>query len=384
VDLTLDGSGEARTISATEIEYGKDKGLNVWVGVLAAPGIWYQQKIAELNPVKDKKLDWKVPLRAHWRVDFRRDDGLIDSWAMVIKKGADDYEGFGVGMKAKRTVWASARSAYAYPACIDGDSAYLRASKFEGLPYIKYKADGYAVIYPFQKVTHTPADMYTAADVLGEALDGTPEAKLPEDLRVKRVPRDKYPATCGVTDEYEKVFDAKEEKAKKAWLLERLEAMDNFVIGIRSRITEYMDWKKKASEFCAKTKAEKPQLAPLADEFEGMLARFDKRYEELKLAQLNPAAAEVLIEKVKVLIDSNEDKKDEKAKELGRATRTIGGSQDHSIGDFRVITKEIRQRAGYRMAEAKDDAAIKFAKAMRDLTTEMLWQGFGHEGLMTN
>jgi hypothetical protein len=226
--------------------------------------------------------------------------------------------------------------------------------------------------------------MYTAVDILAEALDGTPEAKLPEDLRVKHVPRDKWPATCAVTAEYEKVFDAKEEKAKKAWLLERLAAMDNFVINIRSRITEYMNWKQKASDFCAKSKAQNPQLAPLADEFEGVLKRFDKRYEELKLATLNPPAAKALIEKVKTLIDSNEDKKDEKAKELGRATRTIGGSQDHSIGDFRVITKEIRQQAGYRMAEAKDDATFEFAKAMRNLTTEMLWEGFGHEGTVTN
>jgi hypothetical protein len=207
---------------------------------------------------------------------------------------------------------------------------------------------------------------------------------MPENLRVKHVPRDKWPATCAVTAEYEKVFEAKEEKAKKAWLLERLDAMDNFVIAIRSRITEYMDWKRKAQALCEKTKAEKPQLAPPADEFEGMLKRFDKRYEELKLGERNPEAAKALIEKVRVLIDSNEDKKDEKAKDLGRQTRAIGGSQDHSIGDFRVITKEIRQQAGYRLAEAKDDATYEFAKAMRDLTGTILWEGFGHEGPLTN
>jgi hypothetical protein len=145
-----------------------------------------------------------------------------------------------------------------------------------------------------------------------------------------------------------------------------------------------MNWKKATAAFIAKEKADKPQLAGEADEFSGILARFDKRYDDLKLSERTPAAAKDLIEKVKVLIDSKEDKKDEKAKELGRATRLIGGSQDHSIGDFRVIAKELRQRAGYRMAQAKDGATFEFARQVRERTLEVLRNYFGHEGPYTN
>ncbi len=384
VQLRLAGEGDNRTITATEIEYGKEPSHNVWVAVMAHRGIWFEQKISELSAVKDKTLDWTIPFQALWRADIRRQDGFIDSWPMVIKKDGNNYESFGVGLKQKRTVWASARGTYAYPACIEGDRAHLRASKFESLPYIKYKTDGAALLYPLQKASSTPAHTFTAMDVLAEALDGTPEAPLPEELRVKRMTKDKYPATCGVTEEYEKIFDAKQEKAKKQYLLKRLEAMDNFVIVVRERITEYMDWKKKAHDLCVKTRSEKPSLAALADEFDGMLTRFDKRYEYLKLGERNPAAAKVLIEKARALIDANDDKKIEKAKELGRATRSIGGSQDHAIGDFRVVTKEIRQRAGYIMAQAKDDSTFDFARDMRDLTREMLWCAHGHEGALTN
>jgi hypothetical protein len=397
VNMTLDGTGQNRAITATEIDCKIGWDFNVWVGVLAAPGIWYEQKIAELNAVKDKKLDWKIPFPALWRADYRRTDGLIDSWKLPIKKKNGDYESFGVGLKEKRTVWASARGTYAYPGYIEGESAYLRNTKFEGMPEIQYKADGKALIYPLEKSSMTPGNVYTVLDVVAEALEETP-AKLPEDMQIKHVPRDRYPATCGVTEEYEKIFDAKQEKAKKAFLLERLEAMDNFVMGIRSRIVEYMDWSKKAHALCVKKKAENPQaysaevapratkagLAGLADEFDGVIARFQKRYDDLKLDERTPAAAKLLIEKVKALIDSNEENKVEKAKELGRATRTIGGSQDHAIGDFRLITKELRQRAGYRMVEAKDEAAFSFAKEMRDLTGEMLYCSFGHEGPSTN
>lgn len=382
VRMWLDGMGENRSITASAI--GCDGGLNVWVAVIAAPQIWYEQKISELNPVKDKKLDWKVPFPALWLADYRRTDGLIDTWRLPIKKKEDDYESFGVGLKQKRTVWASARGTYGYPGYIEDVSAYLRASRFEGLPYIKYEPKGWVVIYPFQKASKTPKEKYTVLDILREALENTPEANLHNDIMLKRIPRDKYPATCGVTEEYEKIFAAKEEKAKKAFLLERLEAMDNFVMGIRSRIEEYMNWKKATIEFMDKEKAQKPQVASLVDEFTAVLSRFDKRYEELKLDERTPAAAKVLIEKVKLLIDSDEERKDEKAKELGRATRTIGGSQDHAIGDFRVITKELRQRAGYRMIEAKDVVTFEFAKQIRGRTLAILQNYFGHEGPYTN
>jgi hypothetical protein len=267
---------------------------------------------------------------------------------------------------------------------MDKDSAYLRNCRFEYLPDFKYKPEAYALVYPLQKIDRSPAGTYGAFDVLGESLKDSPEAALLDELRIKRVPRDKYPATCSVTEEYEKIFDAKEEQAKKAHILSRLEAMDNFVLGIRSRIDEYMTWRKKTGEFCAKEKAAKPQLAGLADEFDGVLAKFDKRYADLKLSERTPAAAKLLIEKVTALIDSTDAAKVEKVKQVGRDTRTIGGSQDHAIGDFRMITRELRQRAGYRMAEAKDDPAFEFARQIRQSTLEVLQCSFGHEGAWTD
>ena len=157
--------------------------------------------------------------------------------------------------------------------------------------------------------------------------------------------------------------------------------MDNFVINIRSRMNEFLDWGKKTHAWLAKTKADNPQLAALADEFEGYIAQFGKIYERRKLDERTPAAARVLIDKVIPLIDSNEDKekKLEKIKQLGRDTRTIGGNQDGAIGEFRMFTKRLRQRAGIRMTEAKDDAAFEFAREMRQRTMEMLYCAFGHE-----
>ncbi len=368
---------------ASEIACSGAKGERVAVAVLAAPAIWRAQKMAELDPVKDRKLEWRVPFPAQWRADFPRADGLIDSWKCVIRKNKDSFERFDVtsNLNASRTVWTTARGSYAYPACIEGDACLLRKTQFEEAPDIKYDDRGAALVYPYRALGAGPAG---AVDVWRDALADASRASLDDALQIRGVPRDKWPATCDVTANYEEIFDAGEEKAKRAFILERLDAMNNFVVGIRSRMNEYLDWCQRARAFCAKTKAEQPQLAAVVDELDGYLARFDQVYGERELAQRNPAAVQALSARVVALIDGPDEKKSDLAKELGRDTRTIGGNQDHSIGDFRRLTQELRQRAGYCMVEAKDDAAFEFARAMRERTMEMLQSAFVHEFATTD
>ena len=382
--LTVNGAGADRMIATTELQCNRKKNLGVWLAVLTAPGIWYQQPIAALDAVKDLKPDWKLPFRALWRADYQRTDGLIDSWKCIIKKPNNSFDGFGVSAKKKsRTVWTSTRGTFAYPVCLDGNSVCLRNTKFEGLPEAQYALDGNVILYPFRRISGSPENAGGVFDVLTDALQNTPEAASLDDLQIKRVPRDQYPATCAVTAEYEKIFADNAERAKKSEILKRLDDMDHFCIGIRSRMDEYLAWAKKTHEFCAHEKAAKPQLGALVDELDGIIGKFDGVFEKLKLGERTPAAARAISDKVRTLIDSNEAKKDEKANQLGRETRTIGGSQDESIGRFRTITRELRQRAGQRMMTATDDASFEFAKEMRARTLEVLQCAFGHEGAST-
>lgn len=382
--LALDGAAGNRSVVAMEI--GGRRNLPISVGVLAAPGIWQQKSIAELDAVKDVKLDRPVPFRALWRADFRREDGMIDSWKLVIRRTDNTWEGFGVGFtKPKtRTVWTSARGTFAYPACLDGANAFLRRSRFEGPPGLAYRSTDVALVYPFRVVDGSPAEARGVFDVLQEALTGSPEEKRLDGWTIRRVPRDRHPATCAVTEEVESIFDAGEEKAKTKHLLERLEAMDGFVIEIRSRIDEYLAWRNAAVAFTAGARAGRPELAPLAEEFSGVLARFDRRYAELKLGEHTPAAGQALIAQVKALIGSHAPDRVDRIKKIGRDTRTLGGSQDRAIGDFRMLAKELRQRAGHRMLTAEDEAAFEFARAMRERTLEVLGCAFGHEGASTD
>ncbi|MBU4459361.1 MAG: hypothetical protein KJ579_02240, partial [Verrucomicrobia bacterium] len=97
-----------------------------------------------------------------------------------------------------------------------------------------------------------------------------------------------------------------------------------------------------------------------------------------------PAAAQALIEKVKALIGSAAPDRAERIKQIGRDTRTVGGSQDHAIGDFRMLTKELRQRAGQRMLRAQSEMEFEFAREARTRTLEVLGCAFGHEGASTD
>jgi hypothetical protein len=384
VRIILDGTGESRNVTATEIECSEDKVLSVWVAVLAAPGIWHQKKVSELDPVKHTKLDWKIPFQALWRSDYQRQDGLVDSWKLIIKKEKGEWEGFGIGPKKDGTVWHAARGTFGYPAHIESDSAFLRNIKYESLPKLKYKLESPVIIYPLQRSSESPKNFFGVLEILKETLIETPEFTLADDIQVKSIPRGRYPGVCYTTGECEKIFDAKEEKKKRKEIVDRLQKMSFFNIVVRSRIEEDMDWWKKTHEWCIKKRTENLQLAGLIDELDGMLAKIPKDYDQLKLQERTPAAAHVLVEKFIAMIDIDEDKKDEKVNQFGRDLRTIASNQDHATGVFRMFIKEARQRAGYRMLEAKDDASFEFGRELRWRTREILQTSLGVEGGFTD
>ncbi len=384
VKVTLDGEGEKRSITGMEVTYKKDRRMNVWVSVLAAPGIWHQRKTGDLNAVKDVKLEWQIPYLALWRADYRRDHGWIDSWKVIIKKPNGEWEGFGVSPKKGGTVWHARRGTFAYPTHLEGDSVYVRNPVYEGSPPIKNNPNGLAIIYPFQRIGKSPKTVYGVMDVLTESLEDMPEFTLAEEWLVKRPAWDRYPGVCYTTGEVEKIFDDNKERQKKKEIVERFRKMNLFCITVRGRIDEFMNWQKKTREFCARAKAAKPQIAALVDELDGQLSEMDKVYENRKLAERTPAAANALTDQIEAFVGCDDPKRADKVKELGRATRTIGGNQDSAIGYMRMVAKETRQQAGCRMMTARDDAAFDFANEIRRRTLEVLRTSMGVEGGFTD
>ena len=83
VRVTLAGKGVERAITGSEIDFGK-KGSKIWVAVLEGPAIWNSVDVAPADTKKILPLDWRMPFVAQWRVDFTRQDGLTDSWDMLL------------------------------------------------------------------------------------------------------------------------------------------------------------------------------------------------------------------------------------------------------------------------------------------------------------
>ena len=82
VRVTFEEEGGHRYISGSEIRFGEQR--KIWVALLESPGIWHAFDVMDDDGGKIKPLSWRTPFAAQWRVDFSRQNDLVDSWEMVF------------------------------------------------------------------------------------------------------------------------------------------------------------------------------------------------------------------------------------------------------------------------------------------------------------
>src|SRR5579863_3230740 len=68
VRLGLAGAGPDRTITGSEIQFGKSG--RVWVSLLEGEGLWTTKTLERKERGRVVTLGWKMPYPAYWRVDF--------------------------------------------------------------------------------------------------------------------------------------------------------------------------------------------------------------------------------------------------------------------------------------------------------------------------
>ncbi|MPN51502.1 hypothetical protein SDC9_199150 [bioreactor metagenome] len=76
----------------------------------------------------------------------------------------------------------------------------------------------------------------------------------------------------------------------------------------------------------------------------------------------------------------DDEEKEDRCKELGRAIRTIGGCQDTMAAEFRRYAKCIRQKATEMYATARTDAERAALMHIRQTAAEHLHNRMPHEG----
>jgi len=361
------------TITHSEIPYGKNG--KVSVAVLNSPGVWHHRDIARDEADKIIHLDWKAPFAAHWRVDWRRDDQLTDSWEMLSQKPGGEYvkhgwygqpESFGNidWLKDGRKRWTTVLGSFQYPCWLDKNGeGYLQPLK-KGVHF-----QGPALIYPISRIEATPLEEFTLVDIMRATLGVGPcEYILDIEGQKKRF---QGRPTCASRTILDDIYGKKEQKTKKDEVQKTLDEVLAFVRHIRGRIGDYVTFGHDMDAYLAEQKGKHPELADLLAELQTITGKIDAAVAKRKDGIKTPEDATQLVNEFRTtLVDYEGDDALAKCKKITAALVKIGGSQDELVGECRMIIKQLRQRAATAMTT--DLRVAPIAVEVRRRTQQML------------
>ena len=342
IQIELSGAAAQRRITTSTIPFGK-KG-KVWTAVLEGAGVWHARDVAQADAGKVLPLAWQRPFAAMWRVDWRRDNGLTDSWEMALQQRNSRYlrpGWFGppqtLGSDRKR--WTTVLGRFLYPCWIDTRGrAYLQPlSK-------KNRFDGPAILYPINRVRETPLDAFTVVDIVRGTLGVGPcEYILDVEAHGEAL---KGRPTCATRDLLNGIYAKRQQEGKKAEIERALDDVMAFVNHIRGRIEDYVAFGHEMLEYLGEQKKAHPDLAKPLGDLEQLLRELDARKAARKDKIKTPAHVAALTEKFRTtLIDYDGPDALKKCKAITGAIVTVGGNQDELVGECRMVVKRLRQRA---------------------------------------
>lgn len=393
--VELTGAGRERRVSAIETDYDKTAFENIWLAILAAPGIWHKERMEKI-PLTGAKLDWNMPFdkNVQWRVDFRRDpDGLVESWFAIRQGGDGSWPGCN---KGARTCWVTGAG---HPAYIENGAMHLANSTLDDAMTVtcykepgdlSFNTDEDVIIYPYDYIGGRPATPLFAREVIRSALANTPEAQTHALAYPKILPTHRFAATCSRTERLEKIFDDRKEKERTAEVLDLIHQVKFFVWSVRERVEEQLKWSEEMRKLYAAKKAENPRLGKYADMFDETTARMQAVYKRQLPTMKQPKDCSTYTDLLEEVLMAGDDKlpgiagriralgqeiktEDEKdkatlVKALGKLIRTIGGSQDGCTGRMRKVVKSLHQEAGIAALTAPDEASFNFISEVRAKT----------------
>jgi len=376
-DVTLSPAsrGSGKTIESAEIPYG-GKG-KVWVAVLAAPGIWHRHDVADRDAGRIILLDWTAPHPAAWRVDWRKDDGLTDSWEMIAERPGGGYTKYGwfgsVGtVGANRSRWTTVLGRFRYPCWMDrAGRGYLQPLK-KGLRF-----RGPALIYPISRARETSLETFTVVDIVRSTL-GVGPCEYILDLEGQHSVN-RGIATCACRSTLNPIYQKGQQKRQRERIEKALRDVITFIRFIRQRIEGYVDFGHGVREYLAEQKAAHPELARHIDELDAAARAIDARFAARRAKIRTPAEAEDLARRFRAtLLDYEGRDAYKKCRYFTEAWVSIGGNQDELVGECRWAVKILRQRAS--LAVAHDPKMAEIAREIRRRSHKVLRSPAGHEG----
>jgi hypothetical protein len=373
VRITLQGEAKRRTITSSEIHYGKDG--RIWVAVLDQPGIWHRRDIAAEEAEKILHLDWKAPYMAQWRVDWRREEQMTDSWEMLTQKPDGEYvkhgwygqpESFGNvdWLKDNRRRWTTVLGSFLYPCWLDKQGeGYLQPLK-KGVWF-----RGPALLYPINRLEATPLEAFTVVDLMRATL-GVGPCEYILDVEGQKKTFQGRP-TCASRTILDGIYSRKEQKARHDQVVKTLDEVLAFVRHIRGRIEDYVAFSHNIVAYCEAQKKGRPELEAALTAMESPVRKIDDYLARRKNGIKTPEFAAQLVEEFRAsLVDYEGADALARCKKITAGLVDIGGNQDELVGECRMAVKILRQRAA--LAVAGDPRLAPIANEGRRRTQQML------------
>ncbi len=373
VQVAVAGEGAAKAIRASRIPYGTKGG--VYVAVLEGPAIWHRHDVAKADAGRTVRLDWRAPFAAQWRVDWRQDDGLTDSWEMLLQTPGGEYfkpDWFGQSanygtddwMKPNRTRWTTVLGRFQYPCWIDSEGqGFLQPLKKPG------NFEGPAVIYPLNRVAATPLAALTVVDLMRSTL-GVGPCQYVLDVEGQKKRSAGIP-TCDARTKLNAIYAARQQRERRAEVEQALIDVLAFMRHIRSRIEAYVTFGHELVAYLDARKRARPELADFLSEMESLARRIDAAVAARKKGIHTPEYATRLVDEFRAtLVDYEGGDALEKCKKLTAGFVQIGGNQDELVGECRLAVRILRQKAA--LARALDPRTAEVAQEIRRRTQEIL------------
>lgn len=373
VRITLAGQAKARTITRSEIQYGLDG--KVWLAILDGPGSWHMRDIAAAEADQIIRLGWKPPYLAHWRVDWRRDDKLTDSWEMLTQKPNGEFvkhgwygqpESFGNvdWLHEGRTRWTTVLGSFQYPCWIDKNGEGCLQPLKKGVRF-----QGPALIYPINRLEATPLEAFTVVDVMRATL-GVGPCEYILDVEGQKKTYQGRP-TCASRTILDTIYGRKEQKGRRDEVLKTLDDVLAFVRHIRGRIEDYVVFSHQLDAYLEEQKKAQAEPPKILTELQEIIRKTDGYVARRQAGIKTPEYATQLVEEFRTnLVDYEGDDAVKKCQRITAALVGIGGNQDDLVGECRLVVKILRQRAA--LAMANDPRLAPVAREVRRRTQQML------------
>jgi hypothetical protein len=377
VRVQLSGEGERRLFTASEIRFGK--GRKIWTALLEGKGIWHAFDAPRSIAGKITPLGWKMPYAAQWRADFTRADGLTESWEMLLQasKGSDYWKPSWLGnddrtLGPDRKRWIELLGQFQYPVWSDHEGQGF----IQPLAHKYCTMSGPGLLYPINRVKATPADQFTALDVMRSTLGVGPCEYILDVVGQKESFKGNY--TCATRDKLIEIYDKGQQKSKRDEIETLLGEALEFVKHIRARIEVYIAFGKELRSFLADRKKTNPDAAAFLGEMDAIAAQIEERLGERQERIKAPSDVMALNDEFRRNVRDYEgaDLKDRLKKYTDDLTR-IGGNQDKLVMECRWIVKALRQKAG--LAMALDPKIAPLAEDVRTRTQAVLRAPSVHE-----